>query len=94
MAVVTEYNDLSAKFTLERDNETTSRTISIGQAQDDPTSQIAAFRTFVLGSASTLMQPTNWRDGDVAEDEWKTTAVTFTLNSGVKTVFDDTDLEG
>lgn len=78
----------SAVFTLTLDKAgeaSTSRTLTIDYikvAESAPErDNVASFRALLLGKFNKFLQPSGWRDNDVAEDAWTTTAVT------VKTVY-------
>lgn len=87
-------------FKLERDGETTTRTLTMpgwslsNTDADSLTAEARAgglsFRSYVLGSASTFIQPASWRDDDTEEGEWRTADVEITYISTRKRTVDPT----
>lgn len=67
-------------FELARDGETTSRNIDIPYPVTDETQAQSAINNinadFVGG---VIIQPANWRDEDVDENNWTTTAVRYEI---------------
>lgn len=71
-------------FTLERDGETTTRNIEIPYAVTDQEAAQTAVNSvnssFVQNPAGRFtVQPANWRDDNVAESKWTTTAIRYEI---------------
>lgn len=88
-----ETSSLVFTTTLIRNNEQTSRTLTIEIYHDTPAkikSDGGAFRNLLLGKFNKLLQPTGWRDSDITEDVWTTNAVTVKFINKAETKFDYT----
>lgn len=98
--VISTANEVQFAFKLERGDETTTRTLAMpgwslsNTDADSLTAEARAgglsFRNYVLGSASTFIQPSSWRDGDSEEEEWRTADVEITYVSTRKRTVDPT----
>lgn len=82
--LVTFYLDLI------RGEETASRTISFDIYKYDPGSideDVGSFRELLLGEYNKLIQPNNWRDSDISEEEWTTVGVRAKFTTRVDVEF-------
>lgn len=89
---IQNYSTLSFSVTLERNNETVYRSFqfeadsSIIDNQFKP--NINEFRELLLNKFNRFFQPTNWRDSNLAEEEWLTTGVSVKYINRRETTFD------
>lgn len=86
---------VSAVFTLtlnKAGENPTSRTLTIDyivfDEESDIKEDIGSFRALLLGRFNKFLQPNGWRDDDLAESEWTTTAVEAKLINKTEAKFD------
>lgn len=90
---VTQYNTLSFSLTLERNGEVENRTFQIEtdtSADGNFKSNINTFRQLLLNKYDRFFQPTNWRDSNLADEEWLTSGVKVKYIIRRETEFDFT----
>lgn len=83
--VGSQKNTLKITLSLQRGNDTASRSFSVDNPRLSTTTDVSAefqnrlqaLRNFLLGEGNTLIQPTSWRDSDNTEEEWTTVDVQF-----------------
>lgn len=83
------------KFSLQRDEETTTRAISIPFPTDisaeetiqAKVTEVKNYFTSTSGNRNKIIQPANWRDSDLAEEEWTTVDVSYEVVSTSTTPF-------
>lgn len=97
MAVTTTETYGRWTFDLERDDEKTTRTISIPNPKDpvqdeqaiqDAVDNLNASIASGQGTWDSFIQPANWRDNNVTEEQWTTTKATYEVISTSKTPFE------
>lgn len=81
------------KLTLEKGNESVTRNISFdveneGLMPDIKRAMQSIMPSLVGGSLSTVIQPSGWRDSDIAEDEFHCTNVEVRLVTKTETLLD------
>lgn len=89
---ITQYSTLSFSLTLERNGEVENRTFQIetDTAIDNLKSNVNTFRQLLLNKYDHFFQPTNWRDSNIAEEEWLTSGVKVKYIIRRETEFDFT----
>lgn len=91
MDKATESQYLSLSFALQRGTLTSSKTISLDIMKvDDATwkQTVSNYRQLILNSYNKLIQPADWRDSDLEEEEWVTTDITVKYTTKVEVTFD------
>lgn len=74
-------------FDLERDEETTSRSIEIpyGLTEDSSAALQQAINAtntkYTSSSYNVMIQPANWRDNNIAEEQWVTKGVRYEIST-------------
>lgn len=89
---ITQYSTLSFSLTLERGGETENRTFQIETENVDANlkDRVGEFRQLLLGKYNRFFQPTNWRDSNLADEEWLTSGVKVKYIVRRETEFDFT----
>lgn len=87
---MTNSNSFSFSIDFARNNEANSRnfTVEVYNTGGNPRNAAAEFRSLLLGKFNKFLQPTNWRDADIAEEEWTTVAVKVKFIAKTETEFD------
>lgn len=91
MDKATETQFLTLTFALQRGTLTTSKTITLDVIKvDDATwkQTVNNYRQLLLNDYNKLIQPSDWRDADLQEEEWTTTDVVVKYTTKVEVTFD------
>lgn len=93
-AVTTTSNTVSFTLNLARSGDTNKRTLSFDVAETIAAASLESAAATWLASYNKLIQPTQWRDSDTAEEEWTTIGITPTQTTKTVTTYDPVESGG
>lgn len=88
MATTTTTYTLSFTLNMVRGGDTAKRTLSFDYTGTLTEQAVEAVAQQWLSQYNKLVQPTNWRDSDTAEEEWTTIGITPASKTTETTTYD------
>lgn len=92
--VTTTTNTISFTLNLARSGDTNKRTLSFDVDSAVEATALETAATNWLTNFNKLIQPTQWRDADAAEEEWTTIGITPTQTTKTVTTYDPIESGG